>query len=98
MDDKENVVEYRLTNIERTLVELKDVMTETKLQASEIKSLGDRQIELLNAVNAHDKRLRVLEVAPAEKKAGKWDMIIDLVFKALLAAGLGIVMAKVGLQ
>lgn len=97
MPDKEDLVDFRLSNIEKTLVEMKDVMTETKLQANEIKAISDRQLEMLNAINSHDKRLRDLELSPAKSKAVKWDSVVDLVFKLGLTAAVGVVIAKVGL-
>ena len=61
MEDEAKAINYRLSNIEKTLAELKDVVIETKLQQKGIDDLKSKEDEILNAVNCHDQRLRILE-------------------------------------
>ena len=91
-------VNFRLTSIEATLSELKAVIVENKLQEKEIKDIKEKLIECLQAFNAHDKRLRALEIKPIQDKASKWQTITDMVFKWAIAAGIGIVAVKFGLK
>lgn len=85
---------WRLSNIEKTLAELKDVVLENKLQARDIKDLAKQQDEVVKAINSHDKRLRDLETAPIQAKAEKWQYIMDYIFKtAILTIGT-IILAK----
>lgn len=98
MDENENIVDYRLSNIERTLEEMKNVMTETQRQAGEISALSEGQQEMKKKLESLDNRLRELETRPQKDKARRFESVADLVFKTVVAAGLGIVLAKVGLQ
>lgn len=93
-----NVLDFRLTNIENTLNELKNVLVETKLQQRDIDDLKKMQQETLEAINSHDKRIRALEMAPDKAKAGKWEIIADFVFKAILGAVVVVILAKIGLN
>ena len=95
---EEATIEYRLDNIEKVLGEMKDVLLENKLQARDIRDLGQQQKELLNAINAHEKRIKELEVQPMKDKADKWQYILDYIFKSIVTIAVGYVLVKVGLQ
>lgn len=95
---EEDILGFRLTNIENTLNELKNVLVETKLQQRDIDDLKKLHEETLCAINAHDKRIRALEVAPEKEKAKWWETAIDYIFKAILGAVLVLILAKIGLQ
>lgn len=96
--DSDKIINYRLTNIESTLAELKTVIVENKLQEKEIKDIKEKLIECLQAFNAHDKRLRTLEIQPVNDKASKWQTISDAVFKWVIAAILGYFAVKFGIK
>lgn len=66
--------------------------------ARDIKELTEKSLELENAYNAHDKRLRELEEAPLKMKADRWQQIVDLVFKIAISTAVFGVFAKMGLQ
>lgn len=91
-------INYRLTNIESTLSELKTVIVENKLQEKEIQDIKGKLIECLQAFNAHDKRIRALEIKPTEDKAKKWQTISDSVFKWVIAVILGYAAIKLGIK
>lgn len=96
--DNDKIINYRLTNIESTLAELKTVIVENKLQEKEIKDIKEKLIECLQAFNAHDKRLRTLEIQPVKDKASKWQTVSDTVFKWVIAAILGYFAVKFGIK
>lgn len=98
--DKENIgtINYRLTNIESTLTELKTVVLENKLQEKEIKDIKEKLVECLQAFNAHDKRIRQLEIEPVQDKAKKWQTITDMVFKWAISAGIAYFAIKMGFK
>ena len=96
--DNDKIINYRLTNIESTLAELKTVIVENKLQEKDIKDIKGKLIECLQAFNAHDKRLRTLEIQPVKDKASKWQTISDAVFKWVIAAILGYFAFKLGIK
>lgn len=102
MENTENnnigTINFRLTNIEATLAELKTVVLENKLQEKEIKDIKEKLVECLQAFNSHDKRIRELEVAPVKGKAEKWQTITDTVFKWVISAGIGYFAIKMGLK
>lgn len=102
MENTENnnigTINFRLTNIEATLAELKTVVLENKLQEKEIKDIKEKLVECLQAFNSHDKRIRELEVAPVKGKAERWQTITDTVFKWVISAGIGYFAIKMGLK
>jgi len=96
--DNIGTINYRLTNIESTLSELKTVIVENKLQEKEIRDIKEKLIECLQAFNAHDKRLRALEIQPVKDKASKWQTVSDTVFKWVIAVILGYFALKFGIK
>lgn len=98
MADEHTVLEFRLSNIEKSLSEMKDLFLEAKLQQKDIDGMKKTQEETICAINAHDTRLRKLEAAPEKTKASKWDVISDYIFKGILGAVLITILTKVGLS
>lgn len=92
------IINYRLTNIESTLAELKTVIVENKLQEKEIQDIKGKLVECLQAFNAHDKRIRNLELEPVKNKADKWQTISDMVFKWVIGAAIGFAAIKFGIK
>jgi len=92
------IINYRLTNIESTLAELKTVIVENKLQEKEIQDIKGKLVECLQAFNAHDKRIRNLEIEPVKNKADKWQTISDMVFKWVIGAAIGFAAIKFGIS
>lgn len=93
-----DTINYRLEKIEQTLSDLKQVIVENKLQARDIKDLSKRNNELLEAINSHDKRIRLLEQKPTQEKADRWQFIIDYIFKGIIVALATYFLAKLGLN
>lgn len=91
-------VNYRLSQIEDSIKDLRTVVLETKLQERDIKDLSEQQTELLQAINAHDARLKTLEQKPTQEKAAKWQYIMDFLFKVLVAAAITFVLSKIGIN
>lgn len=79
------IMSFRLTNIEKSIAELKDVVLETKLQERDIKDLTAAQNELLKAINAHDLRIKNLELKPTKERADRWQFIVEYIFKTVVA-------------
>lgn len=92
------LVNYRLDNIEKVLAELKDVVSDNKLQAKDIDTMNKNIQSNTDAINAHDKRIRALEVAPAKEKASKWESMIKTISELVLTACALIILAKIGLS
>ena len=76
---------YRLEQLEKSVSELKSLLVDSKLQ--------DKDIETLKT----ETRVGNLEKAPAEAKASWFDKCVDIIFKLAITAGVGIVLAKIGL-
>lgn len=98
MDEEAKAINYRLSNIEKTLAELKDVVIETKLQQKDIDDLKAKEDEILNAVNHHDQRLRNLENRPTVERANRWTTITDTIFKLVTTALVSFALLKIGLN
>lgn len=80
-----DTINYRLTRIEDSLNEMKGLMTELRLQARDISELRDSVTECKNAINAHDKRIRLVEQMPADRAASRWNYIADYIWKFVIA-------------
>ena len=91
-------VNFRLSQIEDSIKDLRTVVLETKLQERDIKDLTEQQTELLQAINAHDNRIKNLEQKPLQDKAAKWQYIMDFIFKVLVAASVTYILSKIGIN
>ena len=100
MEEQENIgtINYRLTNIESTLAELKTVIVENKLQDKEIATVKEKLNECIQAINAHDQRLKRVELAPVESKAARWQQIIDSIFKFIIGSTIAFAAVKIGIK
>ena len=97
-DEKKELMEYRLSAIEKTLEEVRAFIVEDRMQSRDIADLQKSQAELLQAINAHDKRLRAVEERPMNEKASRYAQIVDMAFKTMITVAISLVLAKVGLQ
>ena len=93
-----STVNFRLSQIEDSIKDLRTVVLETKLQERDIKDLYAQQTELLQAINAHDARIKTLEQKPLQDKANKWQYIMDFIFKVLVAAAITYLLSKFGIN
>ena len=100
MDEQENIgtINYRLTNIESTLSELKTVIVENKLQDKEISAIKEKLNECIQAINAHDQRLKRVELAPVESKAARWQQVLDSIFKFVIGSAIAFAAVKIGIK
>lgn len=101
MQDNENTLaalDYRLSQIEKGLSDLTNVILKTKLQERDIQDLRKDTESLEQAINSHDKRLRAIEIAPVKSKASWFDKAIDIIYKLAITGILGMVVCKLGLS
>ena len=100
MDEPENIgtINYRLTNIESTLAELKTVIVENKLQDKEISAVKEKLTECIQAINAHDQRIKKVELEPVESKAARWQQILDSIFKFIIGSAIAFAAVKIGIK
>lgn len=97
-EGNQELIEYRLSNIEKILGKLEARMEADKLQDRDIEDLKKKYEMLEKAYNSHDQRLRNAEAAPMKAKADRWTSTVDLIYKMVLTAAVVIILAKVGLQ
>lgn len=95
----ENVsaIEYRLSVIEQTLMELKNVVLKTALQQKDIDDLKNKEEEFLKAINSHDKRIKALELQPLQEKSNRWLFIVDTTFKLFITGTVCYFLTKIGI-
>ncbi len=100
MEQEENfkTVNYRLSNIEKTLSELKDVVLENKLQARDIKDLSAKINNISDMLQSQERRIQVLETKPTQEKAERWQYIVDYIFKGVIAFIAGLIVIKINLK
>lgn len=90
--------EQHLDTIDEKLDKMTELITKTALQGEEIKNMTKQQASMLNSLQDHEKRIRVLEIVPERNKAANWDKVVDIIVKTIMAAVLAVVLAKIGLS
>lgn len=95
--DNVQAIEYRLTAIEETLKELKEVMIKTALQQKDIDSLKNKTEDITDDLNSLDKRIKVLELQPYKEKSNRWEFIINTAFKFLITGLVVYFLTKIGI-
>ena len=97
-EGNQELIEYRLSNIEKILSKLEARMESDKLQDRDIEDLKKKCSTLESAYNAHEKRIRDVETAPVKAKADKWTTTVDCIYKLVLTACVITILVKIGLQ
>lgn len=100
MENEENkeLLEYRLSNIEKSLAKLEELLTNNKLQDRDIDDLQGKSEKLEQRVTALEARCAKLEEAPVKAKADRWGQTVDLIYRTVILAVLALVLIKIGLQ
>lgn len=96
-EDKSELLEFRLSNIEKSLTKLEDLLTNNKLQDRDIDDLKDCQGKLEDRIVLLEERCRKLEEAPFKAKADKWGQTMDIIYKLVLSGAMTALLVKVGL-
>lgn len=96
-NDNSKMIEFRLSSIENTLAEMKNLLISVKLQEKDINSLKNQETEFLNAINAHEKRIKALEIKPDKENAAKWEFIADSIFKVIVIGIIYYGLNKIGI-
>lgn len=96
--DGYGVINYRLSAIEQQLKELTQLLIKVPIMNNDIKDLEKRVTSLeSNQILANDK-IQVLEKAPLQDKASKWQSTLDTIYKIFLTAAVGLILVKIGLN
>lgn len=88
----EETINYRLDNIEETLNKLTNLITETQLQQKDIEELKNTAKQQAEEIKDLKNIVLELKQQPVKAAAGRWNYIVDYVFKFLVAAGVGAVL------
>jgi hypothetical protein len=102
-------IEYRLDKIDTQLNDLKTLMVNSSLQAKDIAIIYDRldkvekeQQVLREQFEAHEEqsagKFEELKQEPIKQSAGRWNYIVDYVYKMAVAAVIGYLLVKWGLK
>lgn len=97
-NNKEQLIEYRLTSIEEKLDEMKNLLIESQIHARDIDYLKRKVKELESNQNTQEERMRKVEEAPAIHKAERWQQVLDFVFKSMMTAAVTILLVTVGIK
>lgn len=85
----EETIGYRLDSIEETLRQLKDLLVTTQRQQDQIDILQKNQYQMQSTLDDIKVDIQELRVRPAMQDSKRWQYILDYIFKALVAAGVG---------
>lgn len=101
----EETINYRLGIIESTLAEMKDLLTQSKVQQEKVAQLEDHQKEtdskLIDIANKIDKvscQVSELRLQPIKEKSKKWEYIFDYGFKLIVGGAFAGLMVKLGIN
>lgn len=94
----DETLEYRLNNIEATLLELKNLITETKLQQKDIDELKEDSKKQTEEIAEIKEELIELKTTPIKENASKWKVVIDTIYKALMAGFVGWFLVQLGIS
>jgi len=87
-----------IAELQKTVAKFLNMYTE---QAEKISMLQEHKTdidELLEGLNAHDARIRLLEEKPNKDKAEKFTAITNTIFQIVLSAVMTMVLVKIGLK
>ena len=93
-----DLLDNRIDRIEKILDDIQNLVISNKLQEAELTRIKEKLTECVNAVNAHDKRIKNLEVEPLKNSANRWNQIVDAVFKMLVMGLLGLLAVRLGFK
>lgn len=91
-------IDYRLSNIEKTLNELKDVVLENRLLAKDIEIVKEDIDTIHDRLDSQSQKIRNIELSPYKDKAEKWERYVKIVMELVLSAAVVVVLAKIGLK
>ena len=100
-DDKKeslDLIDYRLTAIESTLAEMKNLLLTTKLQNQRLDTLEDNQKKIETKVDKNEEEINKLQTLPTKEKAGKFDSVVNLIFKIFVSSLVTFFCIKIGLK
>lgn len=92
------LIGFRLSAIEKTLSEMKDVLTEQTLMRKEISELIEDFGEIKCELQRHSERISIIERAPTESKAKSFETVAKLILELLVSACVVVVLTKIGLK
>jgi len=95
---QEALQERDISELQKSVSRFLNLYTE---QSERLRALEEKQTnieEVKKALNAHDKRIEALELAPLQTRAEKWTVIVDYIFKAIIALTCTMLLSKVGLS
>src|SRR5574344_2822288 len=81
-----DLIDYRLTAIESTLAEMKNLLLTTKLQNQRLDTLEDNQRKIEKKVDKNEEEISCIKSFPAKEKAGKFDSVVNLIFKIFITS------------
>ena len=87
-----------IAELQKTVAKFLNMYTE---QAEKISMLQEHKTdidELLEGLNAHDARIRLLEEKPNKDKAEKFTAITNTIFQLVLSAVMTMVLVRIGLK
>ena len=93
-----DLIDYRLTSIETTLAEMKNLLVSSKLQDARIDSLEETQKKIETKVDKNETDIAKLKNRPNEEKANKFDSVVNLIFKIFISSLVTFFCIKIGLK
>lgn len=97
-DENYKLLEYRLGQIEQTVKSMKITLDNFTTQMATFAAYGLRLSALEADMDKAKEDIAEMQSAPYKKDASKWNNVVEWIFKAIVLACMGIILAKVGLK
>ena len=91
---EEQTVIYRLSQIEKSLEELKELIVSVKLNEKDIQDLSARLDKVEGKVESVEDSVRELQSLPNKNGSEKWNFIVDYVFKFAVTGAVAYIATK----
>lgn len=92
-----NTIDFRLSQIESSLQDVKDLLVSVKLANKDISELQDDVAKLEQKVQQNADNILLLKNLPDKKSAERWQYIVDYVFKFFVGGIAAYIATKIGL-
>ena len=100
MDGETNSVDtinFRLSQIEASLKDVKDLLISVKMAGKDIEDLQSNYKKIEDRLAACEAGITELKQGPDKKAAEKWHYIMDYIFKFVVAGVVALFATKIGI-
>lgn len=96
--EEKKTIEFRLSSIEKSIEELKDIIVETKIQQKDINIIYKSIQQLETSLSNLNERIDAIEKKPANRFENLMQGIMSYALSVVIGAVIGYILMKIGLK